>query len=136
MFRNRWQKTWSNSTSAKHTRLFLPANGTLTSVSRLTALLGKSNLSLLTQVVSGHGPFRGHVGHWREKERPCCSLCLEDVETAWHLWTDCPALELERREASNREANLAFKLVDFFSNNRVKTLMRQVVDQGTESGDD
>ena len=67
--------------------------------------------------------------------RPCWSLCLEDVETAWHLWKDCPALELERVAINNREANLAFKLVDFFSNNRVKTLMRQVAEKGAESGD-
>ncbi len=105
-------------------------------VRRLTALLGKGGLSLLTQVVSGHGPFRGYVGHWREEMQPCCSLCLEDVETAWHLWKDCPALELERVAINNREADLAFKLVDFFSNNRVKTLMCQVAEKGAESGDD
>ena len=32
--------------------------------------------------------------------------------------------------------DLAVKLVSFFSNNRVKTLMRRVAEKGTESGDD
>ena len=52
-----------------------------------------------------------------EEECPCCSLCLEDIETAWHLWQDCPALELERREISGGDADLSIKLVSFFSNN-------------------
>ena len=105
------------------------------SASRLTALLGKSDLSLLSQVVSGHGPSRGHVGHWREEVRPCCSLCLEDVETAWHLWSDCPALELERKQACCVEKDLSLKLVNFFSNNKVKILMRKTAEKETESGE-
>ena len=136
MFLNRWQKIWSTSTSDKHTRLFLRTLGVMKNVKRLTASFDKGNLSLLTQVESGHGPFRGHVGHWPEEERPCCSLCLEDVETAWPLWSNYPALELERRDVSSREGDLSIKLVTFFSNNRVKTQMCQVAEKGTESCDD
>ena len=54
---------------------------------------------------------------------------------AWHFWQDCPPLELERREIGNREADLSVKLVSYFSNNRIMTLMRRVAEKGTKSGD-
>ena len=127
MFINRWQKLWGTLPMAKHTKLFLPTIGVMKKLRCVTASFDKGNLSLLTQVVSGHEPFRGHVGHWREEERLCCSLCLEDTEMAWHLWRDCPALELEWRDISSREGSLSIKLV---------TLMCQVVEKGTESGND
>ena len=122
-----WQKEWRDCTSCKHTKYFIPKVGEFTNVNRLTLSLKAGDLSRLVQVVSGHGPFRGHAGHWRAEVDPTCTLCEEDVETAWHLWRGCPALELQRRAIDGREADIAFKLISFFRDNRVSKLMRDLV---------
>ncbi len=84
----------------------------------LTLSLKAGDCSRLIQVVSGHDPFQGHAGHWRAEIDPTCTLCEEDVESVWHLWRACPALELQRSAIEGREGDLAIKLI-FFHDKRV-----------------
>ncbi len=123
-----WRKEWRACTTCKHTKNFIPVVGEFTSVNCLTLSLKAGDLSRLIQVISGHGPFRGHAGHWRAEIDLTCTLCEEDAETAWHLWRGCPALELQRRAIDGREGvDLAFKLISVFCENRVSKLMQDVV---------
>ena len=93
--------------------------------------LSNRGLNLLSQAVSGHGLFRGHLGKWKEDIDPTCILCGEEVETSWHLWADCPALGLERMEVSSRDTNNELdsitRLVVFFQCNKISKLMKSAL---------
>ncbi len=123
-----WQTEWKKYPHAKHTKLIIPKVGRWRNTVKLTNLLSQEELCLLIQVVSGHGLFRGHVGHWKEELDPTCTLCGEDAETALHLWTECPALELERLQALQRGGDKVFQLLDLFRSNKVTRLMNSVLD--------
>ena len=82
--------------------------------------------------MSGHGLFRGHVGHWKELLDPTCTLCGEDVETPWHLWKECPALELERMQVQSREVDNHIRILIFFKENKITNLMATVLEEGAE----
>ena len=127
---NKWQEIWGRGTGCKHTRQFLAKVGAQGSAKKLTRNFNHKKLGLLTQVVSGHGPFGGHVGHWNEKIDPTCSLCEEGVETPWHLWSECPALELERREVIVEEKDLPARLATFFQSKKLCSLMRRRAKEG------
>ena len=95
---------------------------------KLIRAFNAGELSLLCQVITGHGPFRGHVGNWMEDVDPRCSLCGEDVELPAHLWYSCPALELERKQMEGREDSLRSQLRTFFKETKVARLMHSVLD--------
>ena len=130
-----WQKEWNDLDECRHTRMFIPVVGKFTNVNKLTLTLKAGDLSRLIQVVSGHGPFRGHTGNWKEEVDPTCTLCGEDAESAWHLWRGCPALELQRSAIDGSDGDLAVKLVAFFREPRVEKLMGEVLAQDQDESE-
>ena len=52
----------------------------------------QTQLTLIGQVITGHGLFDVHMAHWREIDSKS-SLCVEYQDgTSWHLWAGCNAL--------------------------------------------
>ena len=54
----------------------------------------EKNLGIVFQPITGHGLFGHHIGKWKKDINQRCQCCLEeDMETAWHLWSECPKLK-------------------------------------------
>jgi len=54
-----------------------------------------------------------------------CKLCLEDTESSAHLWTDCPALELEKRQLGLTEGKKYIaEIIDFFDSKKITKLIQ------------
>ena len=59
--------------------------------------LSKADRTDLTRFRTGHHPkIRSYLQRIGKEEEATCRLCGEADETAEHLWTECPALELDR----------------------------------------
>ena len=55
--------------------------------------MSKKNLGVILQSITGHGLFGHHIRKWKKDIYQICQCCLEEeMETAWHLWSECPAL--------------------------------------------
>jgi len=122
-----WREEWLKYPLAKITKNFIEVTG-FNNCKKLSTRCG-AEINLLCQAMSGHGLFRGHVGHWKEELDPTCTLCGEDVETPWHLWKDCPALELERRQVESREIDLFTRIIIFFKETKITNLMSTVLEE-------
>jgi len=58
-----------------------------------------------------------------------CKLCLKDTESPAHLWTDCPALELKRRQLGLTEGKKHItEIIDFFESKRITELIQANAD--------
>ncbi len=89
-----WQRRWDETDGYKVSKLFKPFVGRSAHIQKLSF----GELSLLSQVVTGHGLFKRHLRHWNEIGDINCALCGEDWEYSWHLWEYCPALIIERAQ--------------------------------------
>ena len=55
--------------------------------------MSKKNFGVIFQAITGHGLFGYHIRKWKKDIAQTCQCCLEeDMETTWHLWSECPAL--------------------------------------------
>ena len=55
--------------------------------------MSKKNLGVIFQSRTGHDLFGHHIRKWKKDTDQTCQYCLEkEMETAWHLWSECPAL--------------------------------------------
>ena len=48
--------------------------------------MSKKNLGVIFQAVTGHGLFGHHIRKWKNDIDQKCQCCMEEMETAWHLW--------------------------------------------------
>ena len=60
--------------------------------------LSKSSLSRLIQLITGHNFLSYFQFKLDPTINPLCRMCEEKNETFFHLLTECPALEVKRRE--------------------------------------
>jgi ribonuclease HI len=94
--RREWKARWINNDKYKMTKQFLTEPNKR--ISNAVIKLSKTGLSRLIQLVTGHNflsyfqfKLDGHIN-------PLCRLCGEENETFFHLISECPALEVERRK--------------------------------------
>ena len=85
----KWNRRFHNLNDHKICRKFYPKIQ-LDKWKKLTCFKRK-DFNLLFQVTTGHGFFAAHLAKWRNIEDEC-KLCLEDEESSWHIYTECPAL--------------------------------------------
>jgi hypothetical protein len=93
--------------------------------SKRVAALTHAQTTLLTQVITGHGPFKAHMWHWNQDRDPECDLCLEDDETSIHWWTECPALDEVRQEAKLQVKDELGSILHFFSQPTMREIMAE-----------
>ena len=77
--------------------------------------------------MTGHGLFTAHLSKWKLLD-PICNLCLEDDESADHLWNTCPALARERMlrdiEYPEKKSN-EVRMIEFFEIKSIKEMMKE-----------
>ena len=118
--RIRWNRLLNDKRDCRISRLFYPTVGRYNNIH-----MSVRDLNMLTQIVTGHGIFRRHIGHWTEMEDTLCQLCGEEQEDSWHLWQYCPSLAMERREAFYRlESGAGYEktLLNFFQCGKIVSL--------------
>ena len=125
IFREEWQKRWSIETTCRNTRSFLPSVG---EKRQNLIKFRRPELTLLSQVFTGHGLWDYHLAHWKEISS-ICSLCRGGEGTSWHLWAECDALARERIKVPEEEGenalSLAYGILSFFSSTPIRVLMRR-----------
>jgi ribonuclease HI len=94
--RNRWRQRWQEQDKYRMTKQFL--SGPDRQAGKRACNLSKSSLSRLIQLITGHNFLSYFQFKLDPTINPLCRMCSEENETFYHLLTDCPALELLRRE--------------------------------------
>ena len=125
-----WNKRWIMSKECKISRSFLP-NITYNKI-KYMSMWPRKELQLLSYIITGHGPFKAHLGKWTNIDNITCDYCLESDETSWHLWNECPALEFQRITEITKDKNLEEKVIKFFKRH-IDTLMNDnfnLIEQG------
>jgi len=90
--------------------------------------LERDKVTLLTAITTGHGLFAQHLAKWTSIN-DICKLCLEVGESSSHLWTDCPALELERAHIGQVESKShLIEVLDFFECKKITKLIQANAD--------
>ena len=67
-------------------------------VSKVLLRLGRKDLSIMGQAITGHNRLNKHESKVNSEIDPTCRFCMEDEETAWHVVGQCPAFWKERRD--------------------------------------
>jgi len=118
----RWQERWDSGHGMATAKLFMPKVNDADRKGILS--LNNKAITWLTAIITGHGLFASHLSKWTSMS-DTCKLCLEDTESPVHLWTDCPALELERRQLGLTEGKKRItEVLDFFESNKITKLVQ------------
>ena len=94
-FREKWQQQWASRPDCRQTKMWIPtlnkrwAHDILYSPRRL--------VGLFVQVITGHNFLKRHEALVTDTEDNECRLCLEDEETTFHVFAECPALAEQRK---------------------------------------
>ena len=119
-FLAKWQSRWNSMETCRTTRKFYPkvSEGKLRDLSHWK----RENLNLLFQTGTGHALVAHHLHKWLDDLEDECELCLEGPESTEHLFFECPALELHRREILGTSRGMEKDLVDFFNYPTIRDL--------------
>ena len=116
-----WQTRWQNHTGAakKFIREVNPNK------MKFMKKMSKKNLGVIFQAITGHGLFGHHISKWKNDIDQTCQCCLEEeMETAWHLWSECPALTSTKQSLpQGRDVPMEVVVLRFFKTEPVKELM-------------
>jgi ribonuclease HI len=94
--REAWAQRWKRDPGYWMTKQFLTKPDK--AAGRRACHLSKSSLSRLIQLITGHNFLSYFQFKLDSTINPLCRMCEEANETFFHLLTDCPALEVKRRE--------------------------------------
>lgn len=77
-------------------------------------------------MVTGHGLFKRHIGHWNDVTDFSCALCGEAEEDSWHLWEFGPESFEERAILQNfikQGMPYDIALIRFFRLDKMRSLV-------------
>ena len=117
-----WQERWSAATEYRQSKELCPVVST-EKLHQVTKL-GKNNLNLLIQGITGHALVANHLRKWHRME-DTCGLCLENEESMMHILKECPALEGLRRELDNEETTSEERILRILNHETVVELMAE-----------
>lgn len=94
-------KEWNEIKTCRQAKALLgPLN---TDLSREVRGLSRSELREYTQIITGHGPYKGHQYALGLCASPLCRWCGERKETSAHILCECEALMRTRRRLLETE---------------------------------
>ena len=116
-----WQARWQNHMGAA--RKFIQEVNP--NKMKYMKKMSKKNLGIIFQAITGHGLFGHHISKWKNDVDQTCQGCLEEeMETAWHLWSECPALtSIKQSLPQGRDVPMEVVVLRFFKTEPVKELM-------------
>jgi len=92
-----WKTRWQELFAHWQSKIWL--SGPNKNRSKLLLKLGRSNLSKCIQVITGHSYLGYHMNKINPYFDPTCRRCKLEVETAWHLASECDGLHSARLNA-------------------------------------
>jgi len=89
-FDSLWNLRWQNRNDCRQTKHWFPVLHR--SNSRQILRLDRTTFSLMVQIITGHNFMKRHSSLVDPDEEAECRLCLEDEESSFHIFAECPAL--------------------------------------------
>ena len=85
----------------------------------------EKNLGVIFQAITGHGLFGHHIRKWKKDTDQTCQCCLEEeMETACHLRSECPALGSTKQSLpKGRDVPMEVVVLQFFKTEPFRELM-------------
>ena len=87
---NEWQRRWAATTKGRWTHSLIPSVKPW-----LERKHGEIDFNI-TQMLSGHGPYKKYLHRLGLDSSPFCEYCIDDVQCPSHVYFDCPRFNYER----------------------------------------
>ncbi|XP_023215544.1 uncharacterized protein LOC111618280 [Centruroides sculpturatus] len=87
-----WQRNWDSSSTGRTTYCFFPLLANRARFDHFTPSYE------LTQIMTGHGNFKGYLAHFLGKGNGQCHCSLNEWDDSDHLLFHCPLYENKRRQ--------------------------------------
>ena len=116
-----WQIRWQNHMGAAKNFIQVVDSNKIKYMNKMS----KKNLGVIFQAITGHGLFSHHIRKWEKDTDQTCQCCLEkEMETAWHLWSEGPALASTKQSLpQGRDVPMEVVVLQFFKTVPVRELM-------------
>ena len=116
-----WQTRWQNYNGAAKKFIQVINPNKMKYIKKMS----KKNLGVIFQAITGHGLFGHYISKWKKDIDQTCQCCLEEeMETAWHLWSECPALTSTKQSLHHgKDVPLEVVVLQFFKTEPVRELM-------------
>ena len=115
-----WQTRWQNYRGAAKKFIQVINPNKMKYIKKMS----KKNLGTIFQAITGHGLFGHHISKWKNDIDQTCQCCLEEeMETAWHLWSECPALTSIKQSLPQGDVPMEVVVLQFFKTEPVRELM-------------
>ena len=139
---NEWQEKWYNipPDRMRQTKCFL--NGPDKKIWKMLRFKGKNDIGILIRFLTGHAYMLKHemlinFGYEAlEYKNINCRLCQEGIETPYHLVTECPCLNLFRKELffeftlpEGPVKQPMSKVLHFAKHNSIRTIEKSLQDK-------
>ena len=92
----KWASRWESTTDCRQSKIWFSKNNKR--VSNFFISLGRLELGMVTQFLTGHNRLNYHEFVIDQNKDPWCRFCQEDFESSWHFIADCPQFWGKRRE--------------------------------------
>ncbi len=94
-FTKKWNDLWQARIDCRQTKQWFPTVNPHKSFKLLQ--LDRTLFSHMVQLITGHNFLKRHESLVNDGDDDECRLCLEDQETSYHVFAECPALAGIRR---------------------------------------
>jgi ribonuclease HI len=88
-FERIWNDKWKARTDCRQTKQWFPT--TNKKISNKILDLDRDNISMMTQLITGHNFLKRHSGLVNKDPDKECRFCCEEEETTFHVIAECPA---------------------------------------------
>ena len=91
-----WNREWLEYKGGRQTKLFMPKLDVKKSKGMIDS--GRRMFGRYVRVITGHNALNYHRHNVDNEIDEDCRFCNEEVETSFHVITECPVFAITRRE--------------------------------------